>query len=205
MAHFYSILDTRRVKFPETPLPSRIATPVETPTYTRPETPIGNGDGDGETTGDHQSQKDRNSVNSLQKKLHLHHHHRQSSSFFHGHLFREALEHSQEHHPVGVFESQYYMNIEKRRYHPNEEEFEVNSLKILAESVEDLLEAVGASMDHVIAWLNKMNTDRLRLPHADGEDVNAAMEKHRGALGNLSTSMESFLKKRRLAPPQRSC
>ncbi|KIJ33026.1 hypothetical protein M422DRAFT_265055 [Sphaerobolus stellatus SS14] len=197
MSHFYRVMDTRRAKFPETPLPSQAASPAMTPMHTRMGTPIGSDDSDHRSSIDQNNVRhsvQTNSATSLHRKLHLHAHHNP----FHTHLIKDAINQSQEHHPVGVFESQFYMNIERRLYHPQEEELEEESVKLLAESCGDLLDVAGEVMDHVVDWLDRMNTDRLRFPRrTPNADVKAALEKHNTILGRLKDTMDAFLKEKR--------
>jgi len=89
------------------------------------------------------------------------------------------------------------MNIEKRLHHPREEEFEARSVELLAESCEDLLEALGDAMEHVVVWLDQMNTDRFRWPRLPKEGNEALLEKHHQFLEILKTEMDLFINEKR--------
>ena len=208
MAHFYRIMDTRRMKFPVTPMASRRTTPASTPASTRTTSPTpSDHDHDDHRShsrvsfdqGSHHHQTHSgllsfsNSAISLQRKLHP----RQRHTLFRTHLLKDALSQSGDQSPVGVFESQYYMNIEKRLHHPREEEFEARSVELLAESCEDLLEALGDAMEHVVVWLDQMNTDRFRWPRLPKEGNEALLEKHHQFLEILKTEMDLFINEKR--------
>lgn len=211
MAYFFSVMDTRRSKFPQpylqTPLPSEPATPTETPMISRTNTPNGSDDENDPSPVDQTSVRgDRNSwTGSLssphtKRSRHRHRHQHSHHTLFHlphHHLLKEALNQSQEHHPVGVFESQHYMNIEKRLHHPNEAAIEENCLRLLSESVQDLLTEVGGAMDHIVEWLGRTNSERLRLrPQKPGVRSDILGE-HERAVEKLNTVISQFLSEKR--------
>lgn len=211
MAYFYSIMDTRRNKFPRppsssTPYPSKPATPSETPNRSRTNTPNASDSEDDSSPVDQTNvRSDRHSWSASLSSLHTKrkrprgHHHSHHTLFHlpHHHLLREALNQSQEHHPVGVFESQHYMHIEKRLHHPNEAFLEENCLRLLSESVQDLLTEAGAAMDYIVEWLNRTNSDRLRLRLEKTSIKKDNVEAQKRALKRLKEVMEHFLLEKR--------
>lgn len=213
MAYYYTVMDTRRSKFPQpssmqTPVPSEPGTPTETPTMTQTNTPTVSDDEDDSSPVDHAHRRgDRHTWNgsiSLYAKRHKHRHrnpHGHHSLFHlpHHNLLREALNQSQEHHPVGVFESQHYMNIERRLYHPHEASLEENSVRVLSESVHDLLTAVGAAMNHIVEWLDRTNSDRLRLRPQKAAVRTDALATHKRILEQLKEAMAKFVSGKRCA------
>jgi hypothetical protein len=208
MAFFYRTMDTQRQKYPNIPHLSQPATPVETPVQTRTATPnISDDEDDASPVDKASSRGDRNSwagsTSSAPKKRHQPHQsrHRHHHSLFHlphhHHVLREALNQSQEHHPVGVFESQQYMNIEKRRHHPQGEILEEKSLRLLAESVEELLTEAGSAMDHILDWLDRLNSDRFLFGRQRRKTWKDSVEANEHALKGINDALSGFLGEKR--------
>jgi Putative ER transporter, 6TM, N-terminal len=212
MAYFYGVMDTRRIKFPQPPFTQTLyrSEPVEpgdTPMISRTNTPHPSDDDDDSSPVEQVNARDDRhswtgslpSLHTRRNKPHHGHHHSHHSLFHlpHHHLLREALNQSQEHHPVGVFESQHYMNIEKRLHHPNEAALEENCLRLLSDSVEGLLTEVGAAMDHIVEWLDRTNSDRLRLRPQNPLIVKDILVAHELVLKKLKDVMDQFLLEKR--------
>lgn len=208
MAYFYSVMDARRSKFPQPPSfstqhISQPTTPTETPKVSRANTLNTSDDEDDSSPIDqtnaggdrHSWSASLSSVHTKRKRPRQDHH-----SFFHlphHRLVKEPLNQSQVHHPVGVFESQRYMNIEKRLHHPNEAALEENCLRLLSESVHDLLVEAGTALDYVVEWLDRTNSERLRLRPQRSTVRADVFDAHRQALERLKEAMDSFLLERR--------
>ncbi|KAF8510808.1 hypothetical protein BU17DRAFT_55138 [Hysterangium stoloniferum] len=186
IAHFYNIMDWRRSKFPQPLAPSRGGTPSATPNPTRPPSPSGSQHENSANDSQRGQSSWTASVTSLPKRL------QRSGSVLTNNMLRDVLNRSQEHHPVGVFESQYYMNIEKRLQLRHEEVFLENGFKLLATSVQGLLNKISTGMDKIIEWLEQTNTDRLRLIRHTSKPRESRLGELEEALVKLKTAMDEF-------------
>ena len=169
MAFYFKIIDPAVDKQPGTPALSNFNTPASTPPISRPST---------RPSSPVYSPTPSNA--SVSSAMHRHNHHRHRffrQSFFHRHhhshhrssllsqlhhpssLFHEVLSRTTE-NPVGVFESQRYLNIEIHLSHPESNEFSTCMMRLLGESAKELLTCCADSLDYVADWLERLNTDR---------------------------------------------
>lgn len=187
MSYFFKIMDPSRNTFPITPLPSRPGSPPITPTTSRPPSPprtplqLVHSPEKERNFRERGSSHDRNihEKSPIHEKFshggrsttrrrrphfhlrfgstahlhHSHHHHR------HHHLFRELIQRGQE-NPVGIFESQKYLNLETRFYHPEGEALKERSMALIAESAKELLPTCAKALAHVSGWLDRLNEER---------------------------------------------
>ncbi|KAF8585510.1 hypothetical protein K439DRAFT_1409815 [Ramaria rubella] len=208
LEHFYRIMDARHETFPHPPHPnsslsSQFVTPVATPIVSQHPSPAVSDDEDTESPVDlHDTRKETHSWNGVhssshenkQKPLHRRNHH---SRLPRHHLLRGALAQSQQQRPVGIFESQHHMNVEKRIRHPREEVIEEKSLGLLADSVEELLGETALAMDHILNWLDRTNSDRLRLRPLKEQVRNDILLSHERTIKRLKDAMDQFLSHKR--------
>ena len=61
--------------------------------------------------------------------------------------------------PVGVFESQRYLNLETRFAHPDADAVLGRMMALLNESVRDLVEACASAMEDVGLWLGEVEKE----------------------------------------------
>ena len=197
MAFYFKIMDPSRHRFPGTsaactpltsPLPSRATSPASTPGL-EDRSP---------------SSSRNNSLRSRRRRsrMHLHHHHYFNFHFSHGHptsLFHEVLNRSHE-NPVGVFESQKYLNLETRFTHPGAEAVLHRMMQLLGESANELLLCCAESIDHFVTWLQRVNDDRIwkryikkRCLKWEGE----AVVENEEVIHNLRTCLDEFRRTKR--------
>lgn len=70
------------------------------------------------------------------------------------------MNHSQEESAVGVFESQKYLDLEKRDYHPESGFFSERAMNLLGSSTKDLLLCCGDSLGVIVEWLDLIDADK---------------------------------------------
>ncbi|KAI5122416.1 hypothetical protein M0805_002966 [Coniferiporia weirii] len=158
---------------PGMPSLSLLNTPWSTPSHSRPPTrPASPTSSRGE--GNVQAKTPAKSATRRHS-----HHHVYSHPFFHNALRRHHTRHYQHRHQhhrhddrepsisarpsetvVGVFESQRYLNLESRYSHPSADELFMHIMQSLGESTHDLVICCADTLNHVVAWLERMNQDR---------------------------------------------
>ncbi|TDL21197.1 hypothetical protein BD410DRAFT_821614 [Rickenella mellea] len=156
MAFYFKIIDPTREKFPVTPAPSRPESVINTPSPSRPATPLTSGAEDSPAPSVAPT-----TVSSMRRKLHSHIPHLQlnlHNSLFRSHAFQDLGRLPST--AVGIFESQKYLNLESHFQHPRADMFMENAMCLLQESSKDLLVASADATRHVMAWLERLNSDR---------------------------------------------
>lgn len=132
---------------------------------------------------------------------HTHHSHHHHSRHLHypSSLFHEVLDRQAE-GAVGVFESQRYLNLETRLTHPNAEEVIPRVVAHLGESSADLTATCADALDHLAAWLGRMNQDRFwKLFRRDREKTwGEGIQEDEAMCARLRSVLEEFRLKKRL-------
>ncbi|KAL5501058.1 hypothetical protein ACEPAH_9445 [Sanghuangporus vaninii] len=152
------------------------------------------------------------SLSSPRPILRRHHSHQQ---VHHHHLNHRHLHHSHHHtsrpasvlssgassffeKPVGIFESQRYVNIESRFSHPASEELFLIITARLADGSRDLIVACGDTLDHVISWLERMNQDRFWKLYGRGhKHWQEAIRDDELAMSKLQYTLDEFWNEKR--------
>lgn len=228
MAFYFKIIDPVVDKQPGTPALSRLSTPASTPMVSRassrPPSPTRH-------SGDEANLASNASISSSTRRRRSHkhsllhysfhlprsashhrHHHRHLPASFIMHiqhpssLFQEIVERSAE-NPVGVFESQRYLNLETRLTHPSSGEYITHILGLLKQSAEELLACNVEALDHIVSWLERMNQERffklfLREKSLSWEDT---IKQHEDMKARLQKSLDEFRNKKRYVLRVVSC
>ncbi|KAJ3784989.1 hypothetical protein GGU10DRAFT_293088 [Lentinula aff. detonsa] len=134
MMIYFTLIDPTRERFPVTPATTRPGTPAGT----APSTPVEK----------HSEPPHHHHLSNLLHRAHLHnssrHHHRASSSYGHRHT---------SHAPVGVFESQRYLDLEAHVWHdPRTESHTTQTHNLLQESCTPLLEQCQSATGCLQSW-----------------------------------------------------
>jgi hypothetical protein len=173
-AYFYSIVraDLKHDRFPHTPLPSRggtpVASPMATPSPSRPPSPTG--------AGRSHLQAKPNDAEQHMGALARHFPHLFPSSRPHSpgsdHDSHSQPSHSRwhlhlpRHHepaPVGTWESLRFSALESRLHRKEYDVHTETCMRILGETSRNILAAQADGLDHVVAWLGALNHERLSL------------------------------------------
>ncbi|KAJ3712876.1 hypothetical protein C8R42DRAFT_727627 [Lentinula raphanica] len=135
MMIYFTLIDPTRERFPVTPATTRPGTPAGT----TPSTPVEK----------HSDPPHHHHLSNLLHRAHLHHsgrHHRASSSYGHRHTA---------HAPVGVFESQRYLDLEAHVWHdPRTESHTTQTHSLLQESCTPLLEQCQTATGCLQTWFS---------------------------------------------------
>lgn len=200
MSFYFKVIDPSKDKFPGTPTESTPRTPFESCPSSGPTSPTGS-IREGRRTPSASSITTRpvyRRTPSSHRLRHNHVHFTLSNHHFRHHLFREVLERSQE-NAVGVFESQQYLNLETKFYHPNNNEYLFDSMKLLRESTVDLLITSAEALRHVTRWLERLNTFRFSKVLGRGRyERENALRDHEKILSKLEAAIRDFREKKRL-------
>lgn len=193
MSFYFKIMDPSRHRFQGTPSASVIGTPTTTPGASRPTSPAS-------TPGAEERSPANSRPNSLRSRRRRHHHHYFGIHHAQGHssLFHEVLSRPYE-NTVGVFEFQKYLNLEIRFTHPGAEVVLSHMMQLLAESAQDLLICCADSLDYFVAWLQRVNDDRIwkRYINKKGLSWEEAITENEEVTWKLKNSLSEFRESKR--------
>lgn len=145
MGFYFKIMDPARHRFPGTPSASMSTTPNTTPLPSRSSSPI----------PDEKSLKRSTTSGTSRKGGKKRPRARSRSNVRSSSLFHEVYARLHE-NPVGIFESQRYLNLETRFAHPDADEVLSRMMKLLGDSAADLLGCCSDALDYSIAWFDRM-------------------------------------------------
>ncbi len=159
MAFFFQIIDTSKDRF----LGSKLRTPIETsfnntPEISRPPSPLG---GDDEPHLEREIPPSISSTRSRRRRLAVPLPRLQN---LHIRTLRNSLALDEEEPHVGLFETQRYLNLEARMFHPNSEQLTEQATSLLYQSTKGILLASATGLELAIEWLDRLNTLRFRYP-----------------------------------------
>ena len=216
MNFFFSLIEPTREKFPITPIPSRLATPLSgTPSSTRPSTPLPtrsppNGLKEDpeqfarrrrnlqkqalEHSRQHRtfSRYLHNRLSHHQEAHHDHHLHFSLLNLAHGLSHGRTLSASPSETAVGVFESQRYIAIEANRLSdPRGEDYTAEFVALLHESCDELLGCTQDVLKGVQGWFAEVR----RASFARRATVEAVRAERLAKLEDLGVNVKETLRR----------
>ena len=202
MAFYFRIVNPKD-KFPGTPTPaaSRASTPLATPATSRAPSPASREESVVPSNASQNSGTRRRKGQGQSHHTGHRHHKSHISVFLSAHhpssLFQEALVRSAE-NPVGVFESQRYLNLETRMTHPQADAYLTDMLSLLSESSNELLTVCADTIDHIAGWFERVNNDRFwRLHRRDRTSREDLLRGDEEARKRLQSALDEFKEKKR--------
>lgn len=154
MAFYFKIMDPFRDNFFATPAPSRVGSPVQSPSPSQLPSPNPAADVDANLNSPPPTPTGSPKPRRPQ--------HRRYHSFPHPlqqRLLRETMNRAQE-STVGVFESQKYLNLETRFRHPDNDALSDRAMNLLGEGAADLLVHSAHALGCVVSWLEEWDKER---------------------------------------------
>jgi hypothetical protein len=189
IAHFFQIIDTNKERF----LGSRLITPFDTPNVSCPPSPaIREKEIAGEEYHAAATSRKRRVLPRLPQAL---------NSLRGLRNLRNSVILETEEGQVGLFETQRYLNLEARMFHPEYESLTEQAVSLLCRSTRDLLLASATGLEFVVDWLDNLNHRRFNWTWKDRgvEDREQCLAECEKAVAILHEALIVFMERERCA------